>query len=181
MNRNEALDTLHDISQTERRSSAAYGYRLGAPHLFQWGVIWLLGYGVSYWRPTLWQIWPVLVLVGVIGSTIIGMRMRPAASRTHDWRYTASVVATFVFICAVLAIMPPRAPERVGAFVPILVALYYALVGIWTRGSRMLILGTAVAALTLAGFFFFPQTFALWMAIVGGGGLILGGLWLRSV
>ena len=34
-------------------------------------------------------------------------------------------------------------------------------------------------ALTLIGYFFIGESFELWMAIVNGGGLILGGLWMR--
>jgi hypothetical protein len=45
----------------------------------------------------------------------------------------------------------------------------------------MVLAGVVVAALTLIGFFGLPQYFLLWMAVVGGGALILGGFWLRSV
>jgi hypothetical protein len=59
--------------------------------------------------------------------------------------------------------------------------LFYCLIGIWVRGARMLMAGMTLAALTLFGFFFLKQYFALWMAVVGGGGLVLGGFWLKSV
>jgi hypothetical protein len=77
--------------------------------------------------------------------------------------------------------MPPRTDAQVSAFFPILVALFYALVGIWVRGTRVLFAGFVVAALTLGGYFLLPQIFPLWMAVVGGGALIVGGFWLRSV
>ena len=38
----------------------------------------------------------------------------------------------------------------------------------------------AIAVLTLVGFFWLPQLFLLWMAVVGGGALIFAGLWLRT-
>ena len=53
-------------------------------------------------------------------------------------------------------------------------------IGLWTRGWRMLPLGLALIALTTLGYFMLPNHFLYWMAGVGGGGLILGGLWLRS-
>jgi hypothetical protein len=37
----------------------------------------------------------------------------------------------------------------------------------------------AVSALTLIGYFFVGDAFDLWMAFVNGGGLVLGGLWMR--
>jgi hypothetical protein len=48
-------------------------------------------------------------------------------------------------------------------------------------GTRYVVSGIAVAALTLAGFFLLKQHFLLWMAAVGGGAMILAGLWLRRV
>jgi hypothetical protein len=85
-----------------------------------------------------------------------------------------------LFISAIFAIMPPRTSAQIAAFFPILVALFYLLIGIWTRGARMIVLGLAVGALTLFGYFYLPVYFLLWMAVVGGGGMILGGIWLRS-
>ncbi len=77
--------------------------------------------------------------------------------------------------------LPPlKTDAQFGAFFPILVGLYYALIGIWTRGVRMIVLSVALGVLTLFGFFHIQHDFELWMAGVGGGGLILGGLWLRS-
>jgi hypothetical protein len=42
-------------------------------------------------------------------------------------------------------------------------------------------LGLALIGFTALGYFAMPQQFLYWMAAVGGGGLILGGLWMRSV
>jgi hypothetical protein len=36
-----------------------------------------------------------------------------------------------------------------------------------------------VFAASLVGYFFFQPWLAFWMAAVGGGGLFVGGLWLR--
>jgi hypothetical protein len=183
LSRDEAASALKDIAQTQKRSATAYAYQMSAPHLIWWGVIWFLGYGATYAAPGAYLswAWPALSLVGVAGSFVIGRRSKGAAIAGFDWRYGATVLAVFLFFCAMFAVMPPRDFNDVGAFFPVFVALYYALVGIWTPARRMLVLGIAVGALTLVGFFAFPQIFALWMAIVGGGGLVLGGFWLRTV
>jgi hypothetical protein len=39
--------------------------------------------------------------------------------------------------------------------------------------------GIALAALTLFGYFEVVTHFDMWMAVVGGGSLILAGIWLR--
>ena len=52
------------------------------------------------------------------------------------------------------------------------------LLGLWI-GWRYTAIGIGIAVLTLVGFFLLPMHFLLWMAGVGGGALILTGLWLR--
>ncbi len=120
-------------------------------------------------------------LPGTAASFFIGTRYRALGARPFDWRYLATIFAVFAFIVALFTIIPPRNDMQVSAFFPQLVGLSYVLIGIWTRTIRILFLGVAVAALSLVGFFYLPHYFLLWMAVVGGGGLILGGLWLRSV
>jgi len=51
--------------------------------------------------------------------------------------------------------------------------------GLWF-GTIFIAIGLAVTALTLVGYFFIGEAFPLWMAFVNGGGLILGGLWMRQ-
>jgi hypothetical protein len=57
--------------------------------------------------------------------------------------------------------------------------LFYFLSGLWI-GSRLAVTGLALAVLTLVGYYLFPAYFLLWMAVVGGGALILAGAWLRT-
>ena len=42
-------------------------------------------------------------------------------------------------------------------------------------------IGLAITVLTLIGYFYIAGAFPLWMAFVNGGGLILGGLWMRRI
>lgn len=177
----EAAKTLKDITQTERRSAKAYGYHVSAPHFFLWGAIWMAQYGGYYFNPRLGLLFPILSVVGLIGSFVIGWRMKAARRTNYGWRYGATALAGVLFVSSLFAIFRPTNSAQVGAFFPLLVALVYMLSGIWTSALRMSVLGIAVGALTLVGYFYFPATFMLWMAIVGGGALILGGLWMRSV
>ena len=45
--------------------------------------------------------------------------------------------------------------------------------------TSVLVIGAGITALTLIGYFFAGAWFELWMAFVDGGGLMLGGLWMR--
>jgi hypothetical protein len=177
----EAESTLIDISATGRASKTFYGYRMASPHMILWGVIWALGYGLSYSFPRETLVWPVLDVIGMTGSFWIGFRNKGSAKFPGAWRYGATALAIFLFIVALFAVIPPRSAEQLSAFFPIFVSLLYALFGIWSGGTRLIIAGSIIAALTLGGFFWLPHIFTLWMAVVGGGALILGGLWLRKM
>ena len=120
-------------------------------------------------------------------SMIIGRRQHRAQhpgevarGRLIGVRWGMTILSLWLFVIATLTIMRPVNSAASGAFIPLLVALSYALFGIW-RGLRFLYAGIVVAALTLGGWFYLPQHFLLWMAAVGGGSLILVGLWLKKV
>jgi hypothetical protein len=182
----DARDTLRTIERTQARATESIYGPYAAPHLILWGVIWAIGYGLTAWRGDWSAVWMILGPLGGVASFIIGARM--GARRTHTdarigYPATASLLAASVIFCfffAAFSILAPVSGEAVGAFIPLVIGLLYALSGLATRMTRIFILGLAVMALTVGGFFLLPGVFMLWMAAVGGGALILGGLWLRS-
>ena len=119
----EAQEALRDIQQTGRASATARGYQRASPHLILWGVIWAVGYGLSYARPQYGLVWPALVVIGTIASFWLGWKSKPAGAGGYDWRYGATALAVFLFITAVFAVMPPQSVKQLCAFFPILVAL----------------------------------------------------------
>jgi hypothetical protein len=178
----EAASALRDIEDTGRRSGQAFGYRTSAPHLIIWGLVWVIGYSGSDLVPRYNNVtWLTVVALGTIASlvagTVVGKANR-SDRKNEGWRYGLLILVFWVFLIGTAAIMHPDAREQ-GAFIPLVIAAIYAGVGLWA-GMRYILLGTAVAALTLFGFFEIQQHFALWMAAVGGGGLIVAGLWMRS-
>lgn len=178
----EAAAALHDIKHAQQQSATAYRYQKSSPHLFLWGVIWIVGYATNYFHVRWYLIWPALLLIGVIGSFWINSRIGASHSRASlGWRYAATLLALYFFTGALFAILPPKSALQADAFFPILIALWYAILGIWTYAMRISLLGVALGVLTLGGYFWLPQYFLLWMAGVGGGALILGGFWLRRV
>ena len=190
---NEAAQTLGEIARTARRSTEAHEYANASPQFILWGLIWVIGYTGSDLLPNYgfqghinW-FWFALSWLGVIGSTIIGRRQvrhldsaQQAAERAKGLRVGMSCFAAWWFIVALFIVMRPVEPVATGAVIPLLVALVYTIFGIW-RGMRFLYIGIAVAALTLGGFLYLREHFLLWMALVGGGSLILVGFWLKKV
>jgi hypothetical protein len=176
----DASAALQDVAAAEARSVTLRGYQSSAPHMIIWGIVWAVAYTVSDLAPAWANLaWSCLMPVGIAGD-IVAAR----ADRTNDDGIGAFVGALFaiaaIFVVSTLAIMAPHDPRQIGAFIPLVVAGAYAILGLFD-GPRLLILGGALAALTLFGFFFLQAHFLLWMAAIGGGSLILGGLWLRRV
>jgi hypothetical protein len=189
----QAAETLGEISRAEQRSALAHCYANASPGFILWGFIWVAGYTGTYLLPNYgfvgfinW-LWFGLTAIGAVGSALIGRHQsrnlnaeQQAAARAVGRRIGMSAFAAWLFVVAAVIVMRPFHPLAVGAFIPLLVSLAYALFGIW-RGPRFLYAGIVVAVLTLGGWFYLRELFALWMAFVGGGSLVLVGLWLKKV
>jgi hypothetical protein len=173
----DAAAALQQIEAAQARSAMLRDYRHASPHLIAWGVLWVIGYGSNDVFPMHANaIWSVVVPVGLIAD-VAAMRGAPHGIAC---RYLAAVAAAIAFVVAMIFVMAPVSGRQVSAVIPLCVALMYVLLGIWT-GPRYVVAGLAIAALTLAGFFLLTSHFSLYMAVIGGGALILGGLWLRRV
>jgi hypothetical protein len=179
--RADATAALHEIAAASTRSERLRGYQSAAPHLVIWGVAWATAYGVTDLAPAWANLtWLLVTPVAVVGDIIAARRDRADQSRSTG-RALAVLFAIFVvFVGGTIAVMAPGDPRQVGAFIPLVVAAGYAIMGVLGL-TRMLALAAALAALTLTGFFGLPSHFLLWMAVVGGGSLVLGGIWLRHV
>jgi hypothetical protein len=177
ISRQDAAAALREVESAQQRTLDLRGYERGAPHLFLWGVIWIVGYAASYFLPTLaTPVWIALNVLGVAGSFWIGRR-NGTRSR-YQGRFGACVSAILIFVVATYYVLRPRDPAQLGAYPALVVALGYALAGIW-GGGRWIVAGSVLAGLTLLGFGLMHHYFMLWMAAVGGGSLLLSGLWLR--
>lgn len=177
----EAQSALKDIEKTENRTAASQHGRASAPYLIMWGIIWAIGYTVTAAAPQLSWIWATLIVGGIIGSVILStlQSRRYGRGEGYAWRYFGSFGVIAVTVAALLSILRPLDYNQVSAFFPIVIGIFYAFIGIWTKNWRMLPLGLALIGLTTLGYFTMPESFLYWMAGVGGGGLIVGGLWLR--
>jgi hypothetical protein len=173
----EAAEALHEIEVARSRSSTLRRYQLVAPHFFLWGAVWAIGYGATDLMPARGRlIWGVLLPIAVACGFFI-TRNRRGGNSGSNFAAVAATMATF--LAATFAIMWPVAGRQVAAFIPLVVATSYVLVGIWL-GLRFVVAGAVVAVATLGGFFLLSEHFALWMAVVGGGSLILAGIWFTK-
>jgi hypothetical protein len=139
-----------------------------------------VGYVLSFvMPPRAGYVWVVVTIAGIAGSALIGALSRKRAGvNTFNAKATAAIVV-FVAFGAIWSVgVSHFTPRQLGAFWPTYFMLPYIIAGLWLGGAFVAI-GTAIIALTLIGYFFAGGWFELWMAPVTGGGLLLGGFWMR--
>jgi len=185
----QAAAAIEEIERTERRTRLARGYGEASPYLILWGTIWIAGYGACAVLPReQWGIaWLPLVLLGAVGSGWIGSRgARAMGGRSEPGsgafgRSLLMALSIFVFIAATYFVFRPVEAAPYLIFPTFITGLVYCLCGLLARMARFVWIGAAIFALTLIGYISAPQWTAIWAALAGGGGLVLGGLWLRKV
>jgi hypothetical protein len=179
MDSKEAVATLSEIEAITRRVRQSSIYRVSSAMLVLWGVLTGLGYVITFVAPVWAKLaWDGVYVLGVVGTVAAGWHNSRSAARTFDMRMLAAYLLFFAFglLWSVgLVHLPPR---LLGVFWPTYFMLAYAIVGLWF-GIAFFVIGLSIAALTLVGYFFAGPWFELWMAAVNGGGLVLGGLWMR--
>ncbi len=75
-------------------------------------------------------------------------------------------------------VFAPVTGVQVQTFITLLVAATYAIVGCWL-GLRYAVVGAALAALAAGAFHLAPAQLPLIVSLLGGGALVLGGVWMR--
>ncbi|MBW7962843.1 hypothetical protein [Bradyrhizobium sp. BR 10261] len=174
-----ALAEIDDIVQRLRQSQL---YELASLGAIWWGALVFAGNLVTWaWPRYAGYAWPAVDIMGVGG--LVALRWL-TPSRVHGAAFDVRVPLVFVlffafgYICTEL--LGHFGPREQGAFWPLYFMLFYMLAGLWF-GTAFVAIGISIAALTLIGYFYIGAAFPLWMAFVNGGGLILGGLWMRRI
>jgi hypothetical protein len=180
IDRREAAQALSEIDDIAARVRQSRLYNLTSLILILWGVVIFVAYTLGMVMPRQAGIvWICANLVGVAGSFALSLFVHEKSGvRTFDWRVLAALILLFsfgMFWSVGIARLPAR---ELNAFWATYWMLIYSVVGLWL-GFGYLVVGLGIAALTLIGYFFVGPWFDLWMAFVNGGGLILGGLWMR--
>jgi hypothetical protein len=176
----EAASALSDIDAVVRRVRQSRIYNLASLMLIMWGVLVFAGNITSFMLPhSGGYVWLAVDVLGIAGSFAISALGYPRTGiRTFDFRALLAFllfVAFGIFASVWLGHFPPR---QLGAFWAIYFMMVYSIVGLWV-GQAFVAIGLSIIALTLIGYFFVGGWFEPWMAVVNGGGLILGGLWMR--
>ncbi len=180
IDRQQAASALSDIDAIVRRVRQSRIYSLASLMLILWGALTAVGYVATWLSPRNGgAVWTAIYVAGIAGSFVIGKYDHARDGiRTFDMRMLAAFclfIAFGVFCSSVLGHFTPR---QLGTFWPIYFMLVYSIAGLWV-GYAFVAIGLGITALTLIGYFFAGDWFELWMALIDGGGLMLGGLWMR--
>ena len=176
----EAASALSDIAEIARRVRQSRIYQLSSLLMVMWGILVFAGnIGSFLWPRSAGLFWLAVYVAGIAGSFAISAAgYSRTGVRSFDGRMLIAFllfIAFGVFCCWLGHLATPR---QIGTFWAIYFMLVYTIAGLWV-GHAYVAIGLAITALTLVGYFFAGDWFEPWMAVVNGGGLMLGGLWMR--
>jgi len=178
----EALEAIQVVMQKTRHylaNSGAYAF------LIVWGTIWLLGFsGSQFLSPQIAGYnWIALDILGGAISVVLGVRMKkkvrssnPIASGTRiGWFW----LLLFLYCGAAIWVSRPVDGRQSAMLIILFVMLGWMAMGLLLSVASIK-WALVLTALALLGYFFLPGFFYVWMAVLGGGGMIALGLYIRS-
>jgi hypothetical protein len=178
----ESLETIQKMMQKTRHSIASGGTHIT---LIVTGIVWLVGFMCQQFLPKemVGVIWIALSILGTVVGVVLGTRMGKrvrSASTASIVRRVALFWLVLIFFCiAAVAVAWPLDGKQMTTF-----SVLFIMIGQWAMGLLFSFAiswwALPVAALALVGYFLFPGIFYLWMALLGGGGMIILGVYLRA-
>lgn len=177
----EALAAIQTMTQKTRHSIASGSAYIS---LIITGIVWLIGFTATQFLtpPLLVWIWMVTSIVGSTLATFIGIRagkrVRIASSAVTGKRIATFWVLLILFASAIIAVAHPTDGKQITLLIILL-----AMIGQMGMGLLLSFSATwwtvPVAAVALIGYFFALDWFFLWMGLLGGGTMIILGLYIR--
>lgn len=182
--RDDAASALRDIDKAERRSLTLFQYSAGSPYLLLWGPLWIVAGALGALSPENAGIgWAAVDAVGLAGTAGLvvaqSRRFGKDGGRAAAYRFLGATLVLAAFIALTLALFAPVSGVEIQTFIVLLVAAAYALVGCWF-GLLYAVVGAALAGFAVGAFYHAPAHAPYIVPLLGGGALILGGLWMRT-
>jgi hypothetical protein len=178
--KDDASQALSEIDAARSRLLQVKTYGRASPFLIIWGLVWMAADLAGQFEPRWTLAWPIGVLVGTIASFAAGFLLPRSAAEPGAWRSFALWFVIFGFIVTLFLVVPVTGGVEVHSVFGLFFGFLYMGFGLW-MGWRILALGAALVALTLIGYFEVKAWYFLYMGLVSGGALLLGGLWLRKI
>jgi hypothetical protein len=182
IDREQASAALADINDVVQRVRQSRIYQLASLIIIIWGVLVFAAYIANYtWPRQGYTIWTVTNLLGLAITIAIGVfTNRRSGGPAFPIRSLITFLLIGVFGVFCSTILGHFGPRQIIVFWTLYGMLFYAIAGLWF-GYAFIVIAIGTTALTLIGYTYVGATFLLWMAVAHGGGLILGGLWMRRI
>jgi hypothetical protein len=194
VSKNEARESLAEIERIVDLTRRSIGRGCAAPLLILWGIIWVIGYsGTQFYPRYAGFLWLGLITIGSAFSWVAGVRFQTPVRSPSDakigffWLILFGYAIVWLFLLGGNSLPKgeewlrrhPLQSQQISAYFATIPMFAYVVGGLWL-GRFFIYLGLIVTALTLVGYMFLPDWFNLWMAITGGGSLIIAGLFIRK-
>ena len=178
----QASAALNDINDVVHRVRQSRIYEIASLIIMLWGVLVFIGYIANYlWPQQGYTIWTIVDLGGLIISSAVGFLVnRRSGDGNFPIRSTISfvIIGLFGLYCTIL--LGHFGPRQMIVFWTLYGMMFYAIAGLWF-GYAFIVIAACTTALTLISYNYAGPAFLLWMAVAHGGGLIVGGLWMRRI
>ena len=177
----ESLAAIQSITQKTRHSIASSGAHIS---LIVTGIVWMIGFICTQFLSgaIVAYIWIGMSILGSLLASVLSIRRgkhvrSPSAAATTK-RISLIWLLLAVYCVAAIAVAWPMDGKELTVFI-----VLFVLIGWLVMGLLLSIIsiwpGLIIIALVLIGYFLLPGIFYLWMGILGGGGLIALGLYIR--
>ena len=178
----QALEAIQAMAKKTRRAianSGAYAF------LIIWGCVWLIGFSANHFLSgaVVGYTWMVLDILGGLLSVVMGIRFsRKVRSPSGDKagrRIGYFWLLLFLYCLLLLAVIYPLDMKQGAMVIVLFVMLGWIAMGLLLSAASIW-WALVITALALIGYYLLPSYFYLWMAILGGGGMIALGFYIRS-
>lgn len=169
----EAQAALDDIGYaTKQAQNVVRGW---AYYMLLWGVVWTVGFLVTQWKPQFVEgIWGVMIVIGMVGSGILGGTQSGRARATPGSRvaFITSRLGIFYGVLYVFAILWlivfSLTPLQIGMLWITVVMFGSIIAGAWLQEPLSIGLGVGVTVMSVVGYYLLPSYFWLWSALFAG-------------
>jgi hypothetical protein len=178
----EALAAIEAMAQKTRQSIASSGAYVT---LIATGIVWLVGFACTQFLSgaIVVYIWIGASILGGALGTVLGLRMGRRV-RSPSTLPTAKRIGIFwlllvLYGIATVAVLWPMDGKQLTVLVTLFIMVGHLAMGLLLSFASLW-WPLPITALVLIGYIFFPDYFYLWMSLLGGGGMIALGLYIRS-
>jgi dolichol kinase len=182
---NEAEEALVAIQKMTQRTRHAIASSSAHISLIATGIVWMIGFMSTQFLSgeIVAYIWIGISILGSTLASILGNRMgkrvrSPSAGATAK-RIGLVWLLLAVYCIAAIAVAWPLDGKQLTVFIVLFVMIGWLTMGLLLSFTPVWP-GLILIALVLIGYFVLTGFFYLWIAILGGGGMILFGLYIRS-